>query len=55
MSALTLSFAPFPGSPPHDQINQLGNIADDVWKDVLAVTTAKVVNGRYLGRMEILL
>lgn len=44
MVSLKLSFAPYSGSPPEDQLHNLGNIADDVWKERLGLVRDDVVD-----------
>ena len=49
-----LSFRPFPGRDPQTQINNLGNIADDVWKDKIVLLRGDIIDGRYIGTLQIL-
>ncbi len=54
MTELCFSFIPYPNEPPHEQIHNLGNIADDIWREKLLLIRGAIIDGRYIGFMRIL-
>lgn len=51
---LHISFNLYPGSDPESQIHNLGNIADNVWKEKLVLLNGDIKDGRYIGTMKII-
>jgi hypothetical protein len=54
MAELCFSFLPYPNEPPHEQFLNLGNIADDIWREKLILVRGAIVDGRHIAFMRIL-
>lgn len=48
---IQLSFKPFPEWPADEQVHNLGNIADTIWKDKMYLRAGRIENGRYIAAM----
>ena len=48
---IELSFKPYPERPAEDQMYNLGNIADDIWKEKMYLRRGRVEDGRYIATM----
>ena len=54
MAELRFSFLPYPNETPHEQFLNLGNIADDIWREKLILVRGAIVDGRHIAFMRIL-